>query len=386
MSIEQKSALWTCVLAALENERCLDLRYKEQMADNSATAGLPNYKVMKQIALRSRLGVLYGPFIGIALIWIPVQSVWQWLLAILVSIFGPHRTFEAHCHVVPTTPTNIDLIKSAISRSTDISGEYFDVVQPSALSTRIRPSGVVRCIIAHIQLLVHILRREQGKRIDLILHSRDAFALSMLTWYARMQETHSFVSDDHYQRWAYLLSHNSHHFSIVQHGFLDVAIQFKNRFGALRHLHVRDKSFVTCFEQYFEVHGWSLFSPPRSLDSRACGDAIFLASSFPSIDAEIELIRALKKQCNVPILVKFHPSHQYDDRRRVLASLASAVITEEKYPACKVFVSYNSFMEFDYRALQISTVSIARAGGASEAAAAIMTSLRLESSRAISSS
>jgi len=81
------------------------------------------------------------------------------------------------------------------------------------------------------------------------------------------------------------------------------------------------------------------------------------------------LLSAVRSYCNLAqIIVKFHPVHRYDTRRKQLAALATMVYEGTGNPACRVFVSHGSFMEFDYRRHGVDTVSIARSGSVDAAA------------------
>ena len=364
MQCVERSPLWRCVFAALENERALDLHYRATAAQRPAS-GLPNYKVMKQVALRSRLGWLYPPAVASALVLIPLLGLLHWLRALVEAVLGPPAAAEAGAHIIATTPSNTELVRTSAYPA---AVESADVVAPDRLARRIGAGAVFRCVTAHLRLLWHVAG-QRGRRVDLLLHSRDAFGLLMLTMYTRMRSEHSFATDDHYQRWSYLLSHNARKLHLVQHGFIDPAIGFPNRFGSVSDLHVRDETFLPAFRRYYRIARWSLFTPVRRLDGSA-GDAVFLASSFPTIDSEIELVRHLSAE-GVRVIVKFHPAHTYDGRRETLCALAAGVVPADRYPACRVFVSHSSFMEYDYRGLGVPTVAIGRAGGAGPAAAEI---------------
>lgn len=84
------------------------------------------------------------------------------------------------------------------------------------------------------------------------------------------------------------------------------------------------------------------------------------------------MLDAIRDSCmDLQIIVKFHPVHRYDSRRERLAAYANLVYEGSGNPGCKIFVSYGSFMEFDYRRQGIATVSIARSGSVEAAAAEI---------------
>lgn len=373
--------LWHSVFQALENERCLDLRYRAMSTSLRDDERVPNYKVMKQLALRNRLGPLYRPFITIALALIPVLAIIEWLFAVPASLAGAGAPRRGNFHIVATTPTNIDLIEEAVAKDSSLQGFVVDrdLLSLRQLSAELGLRGVVSCIASHALLLVYILQLERSKRTDLLLHSRDALMLAMLVFYAQQHPDHGFATDDHYQRWAYLLSHHSSSLFIVQHGFLDQHIHFANPFGVVRVLYVRDPQFISQFSSYYRILESKLFSPLRKLAQNPFADrGIFIASSFPSIAAEIDVVKLIKARCDVPVIVKFHPAHQYDQQKQILAALVENVCTDEVYPSCRIFVSHNSFMEFDYRVCGVPTFSISRLGGAVNTAQAILNLLDLQ--------
>ena len=375
LSVEPKLAIWQSIFHALDNERCLDQRYRATRTLLKDDASVPNYKVMKQLALKSKLGFLYRPFIVSALVLMPILAMLQWLSAVFVSVAHLGKPSEATLHVVPTSQGNIGLIEAALCNDPAMIGrpQDRDILVFSRLCTEMGLTGVLFCIASHIHLLFHILRTDRRKRADLILHSRDAFVLLMLVCYARSHPSHVFVTDDHYQRWAFLLSHNCGDFRIVQHGFLDPNIVFAHSFGVVHSLYVCDPIFLPEFEAYYKMLESRSFSPITDLTTNLYSEVgLFLASSFPSIDEEIELLTQIKARRDVPVIVKFHPAHSYDSGKQRLAALASYVCADDENPTCKVFVSHNSFMEFAYKARGIPTFSIARSGGSSEAAQAIL--------------
>jgi hypothetical protein len=375
LAVEPTLALWHSIFHAIENERCLDLRYRTTRTNLQDDDPVPNYKVMKQLSLKNKLGFLYRPFIVLALALMPILAMIQWLLAIIVSVAYAGRVSEATLHIVPTIQGNIGLVETALCADSAMKGrrQDRDILAFGRLCNEVGLSGVLLCIASHIRLLFHILRMDRRRRADLLLHSRDAFVLLMLVCYAQRHPSHVFATDDHYQRWAFLLSHNCGDFRIVQHGFLDSNIAFAHSFGIVQSLYVCDPIFLPEFATYYKILESKVFSPVTDLTPNLLSEVgLFLASSFPSIDDEIELLTQIKAHRDVPVIVKFHPAHSYDSRKQRLAALASYVCSDDENPICKVFISHNSFMEFAYKARGIPTFSIARSGGPSEAAQAVL--------------
>lgn len=362
--------LWRRLLEALHNERDLDLRWRAAVP--GLDRGVPNYKVMKQVALRNRFGRLYPLFIALATLAMPLAGLVQWPLALVHALRGRGRDRAPQAHFLVLLPADLPLMKHALP---DLAADT-DLLESRKLAAQLGPRAVLACIAAHVRLIGEILGSPAGLRRDLLLHARDALSMLMLVRHARDYPADTYVTVDHYQRWAFLLSHESAHLAIVQHGFLDTQIAFTHRLGRVETLHVRHPDFEAEFARFFDVGRAVTFTPAFDfVVTPAGGDAILLASSFPMVDDEIALLTRLREQTDVPVIIKFHPAHHYDARKSRLASLATHV-SEGGHPACRIFVSHSSFMEYDYRTAAAATFSIRRSGGVESAARDILQALQ----------
>lgn len=357
-------ALWRLVADAMENERALDVRYRASFTSLPLGGPVPNFKMMKQLALKAQLGCFYPFLITLAPIAVLLAAPWGWLL-LLIGAAGSRRVTipEQACRVFATTESNRTIIDAALDADQSIAvlPRYQIRFDPRAIGAEIGLSSCVAVVHAHLRLLLYALTRPVGMRRDLMLHGRDALALLGLARLAH-QTRHIFVTDDHYQRWAYVLSHAAADFRIVQHGFLDEDLVLPHAGGSVSCLHIRDILFHASFKRYYDINEHRLFSLPASfVHTPLSGEALFLASSFPWIDEEIRLLETVRESCgDIPIIVKFHPAHRYDARREKLATFANLIYEGSGNPGCRIFVSYGSFMEFDYRRHSVATVSIAR--------------------------
>lgn len=359
-------APWRLVANALENERALDIKYRAVSTTLPLSGPVPNFKVMKQLALQAQLGWFYPLLIVVAPIAVLLAAPWQWLLLLIGAASGRRAALpDAVCRVFATTEGNRAIIDAALDSDPLISTlpRYQMRFGLRTIGAEIGWSGCASVVYAHMCWLQYALTRPTGERRDLLLHGSDAPALLGLVHLAR-QVRGIFVTDDHYQRWAHVLSHAAEDFRIVQHGFLDEELVLPHEGGTVTCLYLRDALFRASFMRYYVIVEQRLFSPSASFVHTPFSDsALLLASSFPSIDEEIRLLNAVRVSCAmVPIVVKFHPAHRYDARRDQLAALATMVYEGTGSPACRVFVSHGSFMEFDYRRHGVNTVSIARSG------------------------
>jgi hypothetical protein len=362
----------SCILyCALENEYSLDSRYRSLNSIPIDNQSLPNYKVMKQIAIRGRIGNAYPVFLAMAPWILAFLTPVLWILALSGSVLRKTSIPKAIIYrFVPTTEQAHNLIKSALVDDS-VSDVYIKPMPSSSfkLGQLLGTKRVLESVFVHILLWIKLLKLNADIRRDMILHGRDAFSLALMSIYAS-SNGETFITDDHYQRWAHVLSHTAKDFRIVQHGFLDEELVLPNSGGVVTCLYLRDGLFRASFERYYAIADQRLFSPLSSfVQTPLSGDALLLASSFPSIDEEIRLLHAIRaSRRDLPIIVKFHPVHRYDSRREKLAECASLVYEGLGNPGCRIFVSYGSFMEFDYRRQGIATVSIARSGSVEAAA------------------
>lgn len=360
------------VADAIENERALDERYRVRFTNLPPSGLVPNFKVMKQLALQARLGPLYPILIALAPIAVLLAVPWQWLLLLIGAASSLKAALPVEvCRVLATTESNLAIIYAALDSDPRIAHLprhqiHFD---SRAIGAEIGWSGCILAMRAHFRFLVYVLTRPTRVRRDLLLHGHDALALLGLSQLA-LNTGHIFVTDDHYQRWAHVMSHAAEDFRIVQHGFLDEELVLPHAGGAVTCLYLRALLFRASFMRYYAIVEHWLFSPPAKFDPTSISsNALLIASSFPSIELEIKLLDAIRACCGtVPIIVKFHPAHKYDSRREQLAARATTVYEGTGNPACRVFASHNSFMEFDYRQHGVATVSIARCGSVEAAA------------------
>ena len=373
-----KPSRYRVVLDALENERALDVRYRSAVAE-PVPPFFPNYKVMKLLSLRRQLGAAIRPAVALAPVAVAALAPGQWVLAFGASL-APKKGDDARLHILATTPRNVALIRGALESDADVHDLPADelVLGLVSIAKRVNPSDVARAIGDHIQLMATVLRMQPAERRDLALHSIDAPAALLLARYLERESAGVFVTDCHYQRWSYIVTAMADDARLVQHGVLDTEVSLPHSGNRVGKAYVRDAASAEHFARYYHVDRSKPFSWLPSLSANPYSESgVFLASSFPFIDEEIAVLRRLRK-AGVPILVKLHPAHRYDGRKRELLSLANHVCGPTEDPACRAFVSHSSSMEREYAARGIPTVSIAHMGveAASEALLALLSAPR----------
>jgi hypothetical protein len=358
------------IFSALENERQLDCRYREVFKPQG---NYLNYKIMKQEALRSKLGIALAPMLYLLAYMMPIIILLTWLKAFVLSFRSrelPQN--EGVVWLIPTTPTNVIHLRDAIA--TD-SVEYEihlieDLIQ--FLAPRLGPNSLLHIF----PYLLGVIRKSifgQGHTVELLLHARDALNFLLLANFAEQRCKDIFISDDHYQRWAYVLSHSANRFYLVQHGTLDHSIIFPFHYGKIEKAYIFDDQSLQTFGRYYrEICTSEIRKPILKLKrNKLFTNCVFLASSFPSLEQEVEVIKELRRLNISPIIIKFHPVHNYGNRKKMLIEWADYVCEPDENPSCRVFISYSSSMELIYQNCGIPTVSIKQQGSIGRAAEAV---------------
>jgi len=169
-------------------------------------------------------------------------------------------------------------------------------------------------------------------------------------------------SDDHLQRYSFLISSLADQSFILQHGFIDPpkdTIILKN----INVLFCFDSVFVKSFKSFIEKIE-KVILLKHGLDIQDCNfetdkPVVFLASSFPFIEQELEfLINNANTLNDCYVVIKPHPSHMYDERIHLLSSLCQIFYKESYHPKCDLMISYNSFLNYHYKLVNIPTFSI----------------------------
>jgi hypothetical protein len=175
----------------------------------------------------------------------------------------------------------------------------------------------------------------------------------MLTVYILDNPDVVVLTEDHYQRFAFIISNlKCKIFVIVQHGFIDDSIKFPKKFGKIDHLFLRDINFLKSFETYYKVDNYSILLRNNAsfFSNKNVVASCFLASSSPFVDSEIKFANLFKSKYNFKLIVKKHPRHIYNrEKLNTLFSLTDEEWTDEfSYPNSCLFISHSSFLEFDY--------------------------------------
>ena len=172
-------------------------------------------------------------------------------------------------------------------------------------------------------------------------------------------------SDDHIQRYSFLLSSFAEKSFILQHGYVDSPPELV--FEKIDVLFCYDRSFVKNFRDYIRDIR-EVFFLTNTLEFSKCRFStdkpiLLLASSYPYIDQELEFLNTQSVLLSdFHVVVKLHPFHVYDNRVRGLEMLCETICGKEDNPICDLMVSYNSFLNFHYKASKVLTFSIQDSG------------------------
>ena len=197
----------------------------------------------------------------------------------------------------------------------------------------------------------------------LLLNYKDLLKLYLLSVYIIDNPKVEVITEDHYQRFAFIGSNlECSNFVVVQHGYIDDSIKFPSKFGKIDNLMLRDIQFLKSFEIYFKVINYnillrntaSIFSPKNLRAS------CFLASSSPFIDSEIKFAQFFKNKFDVILIVKKHPRHTYNyEKIKVLLNFADEEWVDDfHFPNSSIFISHESFLEFDYKSAGLYTFKL----------------------------
>lgn len=344
---------------ALLNEMCLDRRYMELFKPQGYF--LP-YKVMRQVALKHRLGPALKPALLIVAWLMPAVLLLSWLIALASSIRRRASVSGRTVWIMATVEANKPLISTGLAEAGVTASPRHLGDLAVQLPRLMGFWNVLATGLALLQLLWRLLVTPGGPRTALLLHARDAVAFLLLARFARQRPDDVFATECHYQRWSYVLSHRASHLVQVQHGLLDGQIQFPYSGGEVNVVVVRDEESAQAFRRYYRlVDEVRVHAPRVQLHPMPCNaPAVFLASSFPTIDQEIAFARAWRERPSAPLIVKLHPAHLYDQRGAELTSLADHQAHSDENPECAVFVSHSSSMELLYRTQGIRTITLAR--------------------------
>lgn len=343
---------------SLENEIEIDRSIKKAFNIDSE---LPNFKILKLVNIKNKLGFLFFIFKPMYLLYVFFAQIFYTFQSIL-----PLITFKSKVRIdntdklfLLTTQNNKSLIFDAF-HSLYSNDETFNLneINFKYLYENLTRYEILKAIILNTYFIFYIVSKYKFN-FEIIANTRDSLFLIIFIIFLAKQKDNLIITDDHYQRWSYLISIYSNNSVIVQHGYISDKISFKNNFGDIKNILLRDLSFKNSFLKYFQLSTYSILQRRLNTISFTSQFTIFLASSSIYVDEEIKFINTLKSIIkDFFLIIKPHPVHVYDDRLKSLISFADMVCEKDINPNCNIFISFASFMEFDYKSISIKTYAI----------------------------
>lgn len=227
------------------------------------------------------------------------------------------------------------------------------------LASQLAPSARLDVILTSFLVLARLLVARDWFQVALYLQFKDVAQLAMLGHAFKDKSELSVVTDDHYQRWAYMFSRLPVQFDIVQHGSVSEAPIFSRAYGSLGTLYYIDEKSASTFEEIYSSIG-KMVKVNNEIEfssSGMTGCVVFLASSLPHLESEIAFCESLKRKSACTLAVKLHPSHQYP-QHSPLFKLADFIVNPDSFIECDVFVSYSSSLSDVYYARGTSVFKI----------------------------
>jgi len=180
------------------------------------------------------------------------------------------------------------------------------------------------------------------KKIDFLLLSHDLLMLISVCVLLKNKNLIDIFCDDQLQRFAFICGHSSKAFNLCQHGSQDNDISVLYRYGKIKCLWYINKNDIQSFRTYFTLNRYK--AQPSSitfLDIR-CNfnlshdeEIVFLASSLPHFERELEIISKIRQSKNIFLVIKLHPLHPYTKyHRAIFKNYANYVCKNTEYPLC----------------------------------------------------
>lgn len=156
------------------------------------------------------------------------------------------------------------------------------------------------------------------------------------------------ATDSHYNIAAFLGSHLSENFYVVQHGFIDSNIAFPFKFGKIEKLFVRNSTFLSAFSRYYSINNVAKYSKPFNNFRNSTPKGVLLLCSRPFLDKEIEFLDCMRQLGISPIRGVLHPNHFYSRQDILALSRYITAFESDIISRPKVVVSVRSFFNYDF--------------------------------------
>lgn len=371
------------IIHALQDEIAIDARSLETIVDAAERPGLPNFKVINMVSLRRRRPLVFRLFRRFAPWIFLCVNVGQFLVALARRLLSRGRNLnETEITAIYNSENDrrhLAAAEKAVGPSRPVA--YWNVRSTATLAAAASPGEILAAgrIMAGIFIALPRLVRISP---DLRFHVYDLFKLSLFAVICSNRRDHIFLTSSHYQRWSHILSHLPVRMWLVQHGELPAEpgeIAFPHPYGTIDRFFGYDDVSLARLSHIYSVREFTrLQSEMVITPNPLAATTVFLASSAPFIDLELEFAQLVRGQTDMHLILKPHPAHVYDERLQALEALCHRVAGIHEFPACFVQVSYNSFTEHFYAKNGFRVINMKACGGGAQAFEALRYMLKAD--------
>jgi hypothetical protein len=349
------------VFNAYLNEVRLDIALRDKfLAREPAASFLPRYKMMVILPFYKKHPWLVSLGLWVASVaLLPTLFIGSILLALMGMLYACFRRRPRYAdlneEICFPVSSNFKLYHYLFSdfdrRQKFLCRKAFAFVDYFSVFDFVRAFFVVQYV------LWYSLTNRYNKDIrfrDLSLHLRDLISISCFAVFVAQLDTHGKrpITDSNLQRWDFIVSHLAPCASLIQHAFIHADIDFEAPFGRLGRLYVFDPLFVEVFARYFTIEQVGKVAPKINMSSCSSSKpTLFLASSEPYLDIEIDFLRFVRTHLDYHVLVKLHPKHIYGNAVNTLLGMADEVVGRSDFPDSDYMASYDSFLGYEYKSL-----------------------------------
>lgn len=351
MSRYQKNhfGLYKLIYDSFKNELALENHIAEKL---SKPGGFVPFKVLQFSSIFLKPSFFYFALLY-ALCFFAVLL--QFVIGILFFGFYLIRLInlpKGQKDLIITSKSHMDIVRDAISQL-NLSQNQFINASNINLIFLVKKNQLIKYFFFLVGFTKHIILNSDSVFV-LLLNYKDVLKLYLLSVYILDNPEVVVVTEDHYQRFAFIVSNlECSNFVIVQHGYIDNSIKFPSEFGKIDNLMLRDLQFLKSFEVYYKVNNYSILARNTTsiFSSENLRASCFLASSSPFIDSEIKFAQFFKNKFNIKLILKKHPRHVYNrEKLKILLSFADEEwVDDVHFPNSRLFISHGSFLEFEYK-------------------------------------
>jgi len=349
------------VFSSYLNEVRLDIALRDKfLVGEPAVDSLPRYKMMVILPYYKKYPKLISIMLWMVLFSILpalfLGSLFLGLIGIVVALFRRPLKYtdldDEICFPVSNNFKLYDYLFSDFHRR-----RKFQCRKAFAFFSYFSVADVIRAVLVAQCVVFFVLTKRYSSDVrfrDILLHLRDLIPICCFSVFISQLEVHGKrpMTDSNLQRWDFIISHLSTRGSLIQHAFIHSDIKFEVPFGRLGKLYVFDPVFVEAFAQYFSIEQVGKVSPKINMTPcRSSKPTLFLASSKPYLDIELDFLRFVRSHFDYYVLVKLHPKHIYGDSAGAILELADEVVDKTEFPDSDYMASYDSFLGYEYKSL-----------------------------------